>query len=86
MNNITDIRNALPLEFVIDFAWANGCDRFIINNAKDELKRLRLKNKEWAEEVYRANEFAIEQTNLYLSAVKELEVLKNKKEIINDRL
>lgn len=30
-----------PIEFLIDFAWANGADRFIVNNAKDELKRLR---------------------------------------------
>lgn len=30
-----------PIEFLIDFAWANGADRFVVNNAKDELKRLR---------------------------------------------
>jgi hypothetical protein len=30
-----------PLEFIIEFAWANGADRFVVNNAKDELKRLR---------------------------------------------
>lgn len=29
-----------PIEFLIDFAWANGADRFIVNNAKDQLKRL----------------------------------------------
>lgn len=33
-----------PIEFLIDFAWANGADRFIVNNAKDELKRLREAN------------------------------------------
>lgn len=69
-------KNADPIEFAIDFAWANGCDLFTINNAKDELKKLRAKNKEWAEEVYRANEFAVEQMNLYLEQVKETEKLK----------
>ena len=34
-----------PIEFLIDFAWANGADRFVVNNAKDELKRLREKDK-----------------------------------------
>lgn len=35
-----------PIEFLIEFAWANGADRFIVNNAKDELKKLRLSNLE----------------------------------------
>jgi len=30
-----------PIEFLIEFAWANGADRFVVNNAKDELKKLR---------------------------------------------
>lgn len=30
-----------PLENLIEFAWASGADRFWVNNAKDELKRLR---------------------------------------------
>lgn len=34
-------KNANPIEFAIEFAWANGCDLFTINNAKDELKRLK---------------------------------------------
>lgn len=29
-----------PIEFLIDFAWANGADRFTVNNAKDQLKKL----------------------------------------------
>lgn len=29
-----------PIEFLIEFAWANGADKFTVNNAKDELKRL----------------------------------------------
>lgn len=30
-----------PIEFLIEFAWANGADKFTVNNAKDELKKLR---------------------------------------------
>jgi len=33
--------NANPIEFLIDFAWANGADRFVVNNAKDELRSLK---------------------------------------------
>lgn len=33
-----------PIEFLIDFAWANGADRFVVNNAKDELKKLKENN------------------------------------------
>jgi hypothetical protein len=32
-----------PIEFLIEFAWANGADRFLVNNAKDELKNLKEK-------------------------------------------
>jgi len=39
MSNLA--KNAHPLDSIIDFAWANGADRFWVNNAKDELKRLR---------------------------------------------
>lgn len=67
-----------PLESIIDFAWASGADLFFVQNAKDELKKLRAKNKEWAEEVYRTNKFATEQTNLYLEQIKETEKLKTK--------
>lgn len=34
-------KHANPIEFLIDFAWANGADRFVVNNAKDELLKLR---------------------------------------------
>lgn len=34
-------KNSNPIEFAIEFAWANGCDLFTINNAKDELKKLK---------------------------------------------
>jgi hypothetical protein len=30
-----------PLETIIDFAWAAGAEQFWVNNAKDELKKLR---------------------------------------------
>lgn len=33
--------NSHPIEFLIDFAWAAGANRFVVNNAKDELKKLR---------------------------------------------
>lgn len=35
-----------PIETIIDFAWSAGADRFWVNNAKDELKRLKEKQKE----------------------------------------
>jgi hypothetical protein len=41
MNKYSD-----PLDTIIDFAWAAGADRFWVNNAKDELKKLRSKIKE----------------------------------------
>lgn len=72
MNKITE-----PLEAIIDFAWAAGADLFFVQNAKDELKKLRAKNKEWAEEVYKANEFAVEQTNEYLKISQQMQKLKN---------
>ncbi len=34
-------KNSYPLDTLIDFAWATGADVFWVNNAKDELKRLR---------------------------------------------
>lgn len=34
-----------PIETIIDFAWSTGADMFWVNNAKDELKRLRQKIK-----------------------------------------
>lgn len=30
-----------PIDFLIEFAWASGADKFVVNNAKDELKKLR---------------------------------------------
>ena len=70
-------KNSDPLEAIIDFAWSAGADIFFVQNAKDELKKLRAKNKEWAEEVYRANEFAVEQTNEYLKISQQMQTLKN---------
>jgi hypothetical protein len=70
-------KNSDPLESIIDFAWSAGADLFFVQNAKDELKKLRDKNKEWAEEVYRANEFAVEQTNEYLKISQQMQTLKN---------
>ena len=36
-----DNKHSNPLDTIIDFAWAAGADIFWVNNAKDELKRLR---------------------------------------------
>ncbi len=38
--------NSDPIEFLIDFAWANGADRFTVNNAKDELNKLKEKTQD----------------------------------------
>lgn len=70
-------QNSNPIEYLIEFAWANGADRFVVNNAKDELKKLKEKSKEWVAEVYRANEFAVEQTNEYLDISKQMQDLKD---------
>jgi len=70
-------KNSDPLESIIDFAWSAGADLFFVQNAKDELKKLRDKNKEWAAEVYRANEFAVQQTNEYLKISQQMQALKN---------
>lgn len=70
-------KNSDPLESIIDFAWSAGADLFFVQNAKDELKKLRDKNKEWAAEVYRANEFAVQQTNEYLKISQQMQELKN---------
>jgi hypothetical protein len=34
-------KNANPLDAIIDFAWASGADLFFVQNAKDELKKLK---------------------------------------------
>jgi uncharacterized coiled-coil DUF342 family protein len=75
-------KHSNPIEHLIEFAWASGADRFVVNNAKDELKKLREeidkikeKTKEWTEEVYRSNEFAVQQTNEYLEISKKLQSL-----------
>ena len=84
-------KNSDPLEAIIDFAWSAGADLFFVQNAKDELKRLKDKTKEWSEEVYRANEFAVEQTNEYLEISQQMQALKDSLESpvawarINDR-
>ncbi|NDC31758.1 MAG: hypothetical protein EBZ58_12685 [Bacteroidetes bacterium] len=73
-------KNADPLETIIDFAWSCGADRFWVNNAKDELKKLREENskvkeqvKEWSMEVFKANQFAVDQTNEYLELADKLQ-------------
>lgn len=47
MNNHSD-----PLETIIDFAWAAGADRFWVNNAKDEFKKMKKKIETYENELY----------------------------------
>jgi hypothetical protein len=55
--------NSDPIEFLIEFAWANGADRFVVNNAKDELKKLKEQSLD---------------TNRWLSCEKDLRTMKEK--------
>lgn len=43
-----------PIDFVIQFAWASGCDRFVINNAKDELEKLKEIRDKWEKHISHA--------------------------------
>ena len=70
-------KNADPLEAIIDFAWATGADLFFVQNAKDELKKLKEKNEELALEILKAEKFAKAETNRWLSCEKEVAQLKN---------
>jgi hypothetical protein len=36
--------NSNPIEFLIEFAWANGADREVVNSAKKKLKEFKEKN------------------------------------------
>jgi hypothetical protein len=55
--------NSDPIEFLIEFAWANGADRFVVNNAKDELKKLKEQSLD---------------TSRWLSCEKDLRIMKEK--------
>ena len=77
-------KNANPLESIIDYALASGADLFFVNNAKDELKKLRKEvdtlreqSKEWCIEVFNSNHFAVEMTNDYLNICKKIQELKD---------
>lgn len=61
-----------PLDTIIDFAWSAGADRFWVNNAKDELKRLRKKIDEMTQTAFKANQFAVEESDLYLETARAL--------------
>lgn len=65
-------KNSNPLEAIIDFAWASGADKFWVNNAKDELKKLRTRTKELDDEVVKSHRTETEELNLYLDTAKEL--------------
>lgn len=65
-------KNSDPIETIIDFAWAAGADMFWVNNAKDDLKRLRQNCAELRNEVNKSHAFGTEEVNLYLETAKEL--------------
>jgi hypothetical protein len=44
-----------PIEFVIEFALNNGASSFIINNAKDQLKKLKQKLADSYQELFNCN-------------------------------
>ena len=46
-------------------------DKFTINNAKDELKKLRQSNKDLAQDCFNANLFATEDTERWLACEKD---------------
>jgi hypothetical protein len=76
--------NATPIDAIIDFAWESGANLFIVNNAKDELKKLRDevdtlrgKSKEWVKEVFNSNQFAVDMTNDYLKTCEKMQELQN---------
>lgn len=76
---------ANPLDYILKCTEQGLVPKlFTVQNAKDELKtlkeeinRLKQKTKEWVEEVYRANEFAVEQTNSYINSVNRLQKLQD---------
>jgi len=62
-----------PIDFLIEFAWANGADRFVVNNAKDELNKLR-----------QTQQCDIDDNRRWLNCESELCALKDKiKSIFN---
>jgi hypothetical protein len=76
--------NATPLDAIIDFALKSGASLFIVNNAKDELKKLREeadttreKSKEWSREVFNSNQFAVEMANDYLKTCEKIQELQD---------
>lgn len=68
-------KNSDPLDTIIDFAWSTGADMFWVNNAKDELKKLRSKINELTMTAFKANQFAVEESDLYLETARELGTL-----------
>lgn len=76
--------NATPIDAIIDFALKSGANLFIVNNAKDELKKLREevdtireKSKEWSREVFDSNQLAVEMTNDYLKTCEKIQELQD---------
>jgi hypothetical protein len=76
--------NATPLDAMLELAISSGENSFLVNNAKDELKKLRDevdtlrgKSKEWVKEVFNSNQFAVDMTNDYLKICEKMQELQN---------
>jgi hypothetical protein len=76
--------NATPIDAILEFALSSGANSFIVNNAKDELKKLRdevdtlrEKSKEWSREVFNSNQFAVEMANDYLKTCEKIQELQD---------
>jgi hypothetical protein len=68
-------KNSNPLDTLIDFASVLGADKFWVNNAKDELKKLRSKINSLTKKVDETNKFAVEESDLYLETARQLGTL-----------
>jgi hypothetical protein len=77
--------NANPLDYILKCAEQGLTPKlFTVQNAKDELKKLREevdilreKSKEWSREVFNSNELAVEMTNDYLDICKKMQELQD---------
>lgn len=76
--------NSNPIEFLIEFAWAAGADRFIVNNAKDELQKLKENTEHFSRWLSCEKDLVkLRQENEYLKQIFEMPVAFGK---LNDRL
>ena len=77
--------NANPLDYILKCAEQGLTPKlFTVQNAKDELKKLREevdtlreKSKEWTKEVFNSNKFAVDMTNDYLKTCEKMQELQD---------